>query len=201
MRNWENLYKKIGPLRYQSAESDCVPTTIVNGLTVLLERKLHPKLLQLIWALSLDQGGQDAGTGWVCCDVLSNLLTKWFERAHEDGYESKPLPYESRVIEGDAVRKRNVIRNHIVPCLESDGVVCLHTSSHYYLILGIENGTFMVFDCWWNDFETPKRLKGFGSYMGLVNTKWARKELKGCLVDSGYIWVHLLSKTGKSGAP
>jgi hypothetical protein len=193
LRNWDDLYKKIGPLRYQSSESDCVPTTLVNGLTVLFERRLNPKLLQLIWGLSLDREHM-TGTGWVCCDVLSDLLTKWFQRAHEDGYEKKQLPFTSRIIEGHSVDL-----NEILPCLNSGGVVCLSTADHYYLILGVdENQNFLVFDCWWSKTKTLKQLVKLGSYKGLVNTLWNRKQLQNILPK--YRWVHLLSKTGGSNA-
>jgi hypothetical protein len=197
LRNWDDLYKKIGPLRYQSSESDCVPTTLVNGLTVLFERRLNPKLLQLIWGLSLDRE-HETGTGWVCCDVLSNLLTKWFQRAYEDEYEKKQLPFTSRIIEGDSVHLGR--SNPILRCLNSGGVVCLSTADHYYLIVGVdEDEGFLVFDCWWDQMKTPNRLKKLGSYKGLVNTRWTRVQLQKIL--GKYRWVHLLSKTGGSKAP
>ena len=194
MRNWEALYKKIGPLRYQSSTSDCVPTTLINGLTVLLERQIEPRLLQLIWALSLDR--EKVGTGWVCCDVLSNLLSKWFDRAHEDGYEKAALPFTSKIIEGNSVHLRK--GNPILRCLNSDGVACLSTAEHYYLILGVENDKFLLFDCWWDKSNTPKRLQELGAYKGLVNTTWSREDLENILTD--FKWVHLLSKKGSVDA-
>ena len=153
MRDWESLYKKIGPLRYESSTSDCVPTTVINGLNVLFERHLHPKLLHLIWSLSMDRE-KKVGTGWVCCDVLSNLLSKWFERAHEDGYEKAQLPFTSKIIEGESVHLGK--SNPILRCLNNGGVACLSTADHYYLILGVENDNFLLFDCWWHKSKTPK---------------------------------------------
>lgn len=196
MRDWENLYKKIGPLRYQASLSDCVPTTIINGLAVLLEGHLHPKLHSLIGSLSAD-GLQ--GTGWVCCDTLSCLLTKWFERAHQDGYyqkgfEKKALPFSSKIIEGKAVHLGK--SNPLLRCINGGGVACLttgHKSDHYSLLLGVEDGHFLGFDCWWDDKGTPKRLENLASYRGLVNVTWSREELQKELERSP--WVHLLGKS------
>ena len=193
MRDWKFLYKKIGPLRYQASLSDCVPTTIINGLTVLLERRLHPKLHQLIWSLAVDREGL-LGTGWVCCDTLSSLLTKWFERAHQDSYETEALPFTSKIIEGDAVHLRR--SNALLRCLNGGGVACLTTgreSDHYSLLLGYENETFLGFDSWWDEKSTPKRLKTLPSYKGLVNITWTRDELQAEVERSR--WVHLLSKS------
>jgi hypothetical protein len=187
MCKWESLYKKIGPLRYQSSTHDCVPTTVINALTVLFERQLHPKLLHLIWSLSMDG---DKGTGWVCCDVLSTLLSKWFERAHQDGYEKEKLPFTSKIIEDESVHLGK--SNQILRCLNSGGVACLSTATHYYLILGVEDDNFLLFDCCWHKSKTPKQLKELDSYKGLVNTRWSRGKLEDDL--SNFKWVHLLCK-------
>lgn len=192
MRNWEELYQKIGPLRYQASTSDCVPTTIINGLAVLLGRHIHPKLHQLIWALAGDQD-RHGGTGWVCCDTLSVLLSKWFQRAHEDGREKEPLPFSSQVIEGDLVNLKE--NGALMRCMKGGGVACLTTgknADHYALLIGIEGDVFIGFDSWWEGKKTARRIEEFASYKGIINMKWTREELAQVLHNSG--WVHLLGR-------
>lgn len=194
MDKWERLYNKIGPLRYQSSTGDCVPTTIVNGLSVLVKRPLHPTLLKLIWSLSVDQ----EVTGWVCCDTLSSLLAKWFERAHKDNYEKgSELSYTSRIIEGEAVHLGP--RNLLDQCLRKQGVACMSigkSSNHYVLILGFENDRYLGFNCLWDENKTPQRLENLASYKGLVNITWSRKELEKIIPNPSDValrWMHLLT--------
>ena len=96
MRDWKRLYKRIGPLRYQASQSDCVPTTVVNGLIVVMETQLKPRLLQLVWNASIDS---KAGTGCVGSQVISDVLNAWFSRARDDGYEKNRLPFKSEIVE------------------------------------------------------------------------------------------------------
>ena len=194
MDKWERLYNKIGPLRYQSSTGDCVPTTIVNGLSVLVKRPLHPTLLKLIWSLSVDQ----EVTGWVCCDTLSSLLAKWFERAHKDNYEKgSKLRYTSRIIEGVAVHLGP--NNLLDQCLKNQGVACMSIgkkSDHYVLILGFENDRYLGFNCLWDENKTPQQLENLASYKGLVNITWSRKELEKIIPNPSDVvlrWMHLLT--------
>ena len=194
MDKWERLYNKIGPLRYQSSTGDCVPTTIVNGLSVLVKRPLHPTLLKLIWSLSVDQ----EVTGWVCCDTLSSLLAKWFERAHKDNYEKgSKLRYTSRIIEGVAVHLGP--NNLLDQCLKKQGVACMSIgkkSDHYVLILGFENDRYLGFNCLWDENKTPQQLENLASYKGLVNITWSRKELEKIIPNPSDValrWMHLLT--------
>ena len=194
MDKWERLYNKIGPLRYQSSTGDCVPTTIVNGLSVLVKRPLHPTLLKLIWSLSVDQ----EVTGWVCCDTLSSLLAKWFERAHKDNYEKgSKLRYTSRIIEGVAVHLGP--NNLLDQCLKHQGVACMSIgkkSDHYVLILGFENDRYLGFNCLWDENKTPQQLENLASYKGLVNITWSRKELEKIIPNPSDValrWMHLLT--------
>jgi hypothetical protein len=193
MDKWTRLYQKIGPLRYQSSTGDCVPTTLLNALSVLLQRPLHPTLLKLIWALSVDTDV----TGWVCCDSLSSLLTKWFERAHKDDYETRKLPFTSRIIEGSDVHLGS--RNLLDKCLQRQGVACMSIgkeSEHYVLILGFENDRYLGFNCLWDKESTPQNLTDLASYKGLVNATWSRQELEDLIPRSrnvGLRWMHLLA--------
>lgn len=188
MRDWSALHRNIGPLRYQSSDSDCVPTTVINALSVLFEKRLHPKLCQLIWALSVDREGIK-GTGWVCCDALATFLSKWFERAHQDGYAKESLPYTSRILEGESVHLGP--GNAVLRCLNSGGVACVATEDHYYLLLDANRDEFLGFDCWW-DKHKSRTIEEFSEYKGLVNTRWSRKDLEQVLGNGR--WVHLIGR-------
>lgn len=191
-RDWQHLYEKIGPLRYQASNSDCVPTTIINGLAILMESKLHPKLHQLIGALAGDQD-KNGGTGFVSCDTLSVLLDIWFQRAHQDNRADGPLPFTSEIIESTTVNLDK--RGRLLRCLSGGGVACLVTgkkSDHYSLLIGIENDNFLGFDCWWDGRKTAREIEKFVAYKGIVNIQWTRAELEKELQQSG--WVHLLGR-------
>lgn len=196
MRDWKQLCKKIGPLRYQSSDSDCVPTTVINGLNVLLQRQIHPKLLHLIWSISLDRE-EKIGTGFVCCDLLPDLLQKWFELAPEDGYEpnlNESVSYGSRILKGSAVHIGQ--RNPIVHCLNGGGVGILLVADHYYLIVGFEAEKFLLFDCLWNKDEHMPELQVqkdlAQQYWGIVNAVWTREKMETELSKDK--WVHLLER-------
>jgi hypothetical protein len=186
----ELFIPKIGPLRYQASTSDCVPTTIINGVSILLEAPLHPKLHQLIWALAGDH--KNGGTGWVCCDTLAALLSRWFQRAHQDERAGESLPFTSEIIEGDSINLKR--GGKLLRCLSSGGVACLATgknADHYALLIGTDEDYFLGFDSWW-DKKTAKRLEAFVTYKGMVNIKWNRTELETELQQSS--WVHLLGR-------
>ena len=191
MRDWKRLYKRIGPLRYQASESDCVPTTVVNGLIVVMETQLKPRLLQLVWNVSIDS---KAGTGCVGSQVISDVLNAWFSRARDDGYEKSRLPFKSEIVEGGKVHlDRN---NPIGRCLNGGGVVCITTKNgtHYSLILAEDNGKYMLFDPWWS----PSRSKDdFLDYHGLVNQVWDRDRLLDELKKPNNKWIHLISKVAQ----
>lgn len=160
-----------------------MPTTIINGLTVLLERRISPQLHRLIWGVAVDREGV-AGTGWVSSKTLSDLLSNWFALAWKDGYEDGggPLPYTSEIVAGGEERKVAMGRNNpLSRCLNGGGVACLSTGKkgdHYSLVLGVENGTYLGFDCWWDEKKTPRRLVELNQYYGLVNVTWSRDELE-----------------------
>jgi len=192
MQDWESLYHKIGPLRYQASASDCVPTTIINGLAVLMGRPLHSKLHQLVWALAGDQD-KHGGTGWVCCDTLAVLLSKWFDRAHEDGREKGELPFTSEIIEGKRVDLAT--NGALLRCLRDGGVACLTTgerADHYSLLMAREGDEFIGFDSFWEGKKTAKRLESFAAYKGMVNIRWTKEELGNELHKGS--WVHLLGR-------
>jgi len=142
--DWKKLSKTIGPLRYQMSECDCVPTTIINALLVVRKRRLKPKLLHLIWSVSLDFNKE--GTGYVSSQLLAHVLQSWFDRALSDGYETRTPNVTSEIIEGETVHLNQ--SNRIARCLNAGGVACLTTENggHYSLLLAQEGNDYLYRD-------------------------------------------------------
>lgn len=201
MNRWKTLASKIGPLRYQSSEADCVPTSVVNGLLVVMGKPISAKLLQLIWSVSIDDG---EGTGYVGCSVIADILQSWFKRSHQDGKEKKSLPYSSEIIEGETVGLHR--NNALARCLNGGGVACITTDkgAHYLLVLAEENSQYLMFDPTW-PMDKPSRktaakvkenlLVGSGEdYNGLVNLIWSRERFQKEITGKHNQWMHLIHK-------
>lgn len=189
--DWKKLSKTIGPLRYQMSEADCVPTTIINALLVVRKRKLKPKLLHLIWSVSLDFSKE--GTGFVSSQLLAYVLQSWFDRALADRYEARKPNLKSEILEGNDVHLGQ--GNRIARCLNLGGVACLTTydGGHYSLLLGQEGNEYLGFDPWWQEsFASKKHIECFQDYHGIVNMRWSREELLAELSRKSNQWIHLI---------
>ena len=194
MRDWKAVARKTGPLRYQMSESDCVPTTVVNGMIFLLQRRIHPRLLNMIWHISVET---KTGCGWVTSQLLSDVLNSWFTRAHYDGNEKDVLPFESRIIEDDAAHlERN---NTLMRALNAGGVCCLTVNNgrHYILVLATNGRQFLAFDPYWNrTIASTSHQDAFSIYHGLVNTEFTRAEIQESLSVSNNKWLHVIAPLG-----
>ncbi len=190
--DWKKLSDEIGPLRYQMSEADCVPTTIINALLVVRRRPLKPKLLHLIWSVSIDQNAK--GTGWACSQLLAHVLQSWFTYASTDKYERGKILLRSDIVEGENVSLDK--NNRIARCLNSKGVVCLTTSNggHYCLLITKEENYYLGFDPSWNSYySTPEHSDDYRQYHGLVNVCWTREELISELSLEANKWIHTIS--------
>lgn len=190
--DWKKLSKRIGPLRYQMSECDCVPTTIINALLVVRKRRLKPKLLHLIWSVSLDFSKE--GTGFVSSQLLAHVLQSWFEPALADGYETRKPNFKSEILEGEDVHLNR--SNRIARCLNAGGVACLTTEDggHYSLLLAQEGSDYIGFDPWWlESYSSKGHLDNFQKYHGIANTRWTRDELLSELNKKSNRWIHLIS--------
>jgi hypothetical protein len=189
--NWKKIASKIGPLRYQMSESDCVPTTIVNAMMFLLQRRIHPRLLSLIWHISVETKG---GSGWVSSRLLSDALNIWFTDAHLDKNEKGSLPLKSKIIEGDAAHlERN---NGLMRALNAGGVCCLtmHEGRHYALLLATEQDQYLLFDPWWTKaFGSSSHQEKYSAYFGLVNSTCTRDQLAETLRSENNQWCHVIA--------
>lgn len=193
MQDWKTLQQKIGPLRYQTSKSDCVPTTVINGLLMVTKAQLNPKLQKLIWNVSLDSN--DGPTGWVSCQLLSDTLNAWFKRADQDKYESKQkLRFKSEIL--DEKSKTPPGLDSIRSCLKLNGVACITTEkgTHYSLIVAEEGDRFLGFDPWWSGDQTQEEnLTKFEKYCGLINVEWEKEALSKLLAVKKNRWIHLVS--------
>jgi len=190
LRDWDAIRRKIGPLRYQSSESDCVPTAIVNGLLFLLRRRLHPRLLQMIWSVSLETR---AGTGYTSCHTLSTILQNWFSFAHEDGFEQEEMPFISTVVEGESVHlSRN---NPLTRTLNYDGIAFLVTNdgAHYVLLHTHKRGNYFGFDPYYKVRKGAKSQNAiYDDCSGLANVRFTRGELEKLFKVDSNKWLHLV---------
>ncbi len=188
--DYQKLRRKIGPLRYQSSESDCVPTTVVNGLLVLLGRRIHPRLLHMIWAISLDASH---GTGSVSCHTLSSILNNWFTSAYQDGWEKGQLPFVSDIIEGDAVHLRR--NNPLTRSINAGGICFLVTSNggHYSLLHSVNGGEYIGFDPYLKLRKgSIEQSRIYAEYSGLANVIYQRHEIDELFRDDGNQWLHVI---------
>ena len=191
IKKFEVLAAKIGPLRYQVTNEDCVPVTLINALLFLSRQRLHPKLVRLIWTIGIDQSNYK--TGWVASYLLADLLKSWSEYASKDDQKNKPMRIKSQVITDESVNLEK--DGLLMKCLDSGGVACITIGNgdHYAALLGYENGDFIGFDSLWKkNFASPMFMKNYSDYCGLVNSKWKRNKLLTELKNNK--WAHLISK-------
>jgi hypothetical protein len=198
LESFKAVYKKVGPLRYQMADADCVPTTVVNSLLFVTRKTVPHRLMRLIWTSSLDQ---PRGTGWVCSRILSDVLHAWFTMSSFDG-EAKKLTlaaFRSEVKQGKDVSLRR-----IVTTLKTGGAVCLTTEngSHYALLHSHNQGKeFYGFDpTWLGPTKGKTALEHSDKTFGMVNIVWTCEELQNILEDENNQFIHLISPRAASAA-
>lgn len=188
--DFKKISAAVGPLRYQSSTSDCVPTTVINALLVLLQKRLDPALIRFIWAASLDLG--KAGTGSVGSKILAHVLESWFEHAADDKYVKSALNFRSEIISGDSAHLGP--NNALIRCLNNGGVACIMTGGDHYSLLLCRSGlTYFGFDPYWNTHQVKRAgTVDYSKYHGLVNRSWSRKELLEGLSANENKWFHLI---------
>lgn len=191
LARFEAIYKAVGPLRYQMADADCVPTTVVNGFLFATGKHLPPQLLRLIWSASLDQ---PSGTGWVCSQLLADVLQAWFSMAQYDGAKKHFSSFQSFTKQGEDVSlKRN---NSLVATLNEGGVVCITVlkGGHYSLLHSHSDGkVFFGFDPTWpSPRKRAKALDLAAKSYGMCNALWTRDELQSELSHVENKFLHFI---------
>jgi hypothetical protein len=145
-------------------------------------------------------GNRGEGSGWVCCQLLSDTINAWarWSYQHEsDGYSvgdnfvrgkkkiRQICKLNSDIFSGDISLEQN---NQIPRCLNSGGVVCIATeeAGHYELLLEKDGERFLGFDPSW---KPDRDLSQFEDYCGFVNRTWTRKELVAELGTSRWVQI------------
>lgn len=187
-KEWKSLAAEIGPLRYQMSESDCAPTTVINALLLIYQRRLPTALVRMIWSLGADF---DSGTGSVGTHMLAAALDVWFRKARADEHEEHDYALSSYIYKRDNFRE-------ITKTLKKQGVCCISISegTHYVVLVALEEGKYLLFDPGWNKkFQSPAHTEEFKKYCGLANRSFTKQEL---IAELGHEYnkeVHILKHT------
>ncbi len=129
--------------RQQASNYDCVPTTFMNALTYLFDRReIPPFVIQRIYRECLDVEASRGTSGQAVRDLgfwLSNYKEKSFSK----------FAVESKFITGEQVHLRQ--RSKILRCLNDDGAALLSVyagdqSLHYILAFKCEDGWLYCYD-------------------------------------------------------
>jgi hypothetical protein len=191
LARFETIYKSVGPLRYQMADADCVPTTVVNGLLFTTQKHLPPQLLRLIWSASLDQR---SGTGWVCSQLLAEVLQAWFSLSQYDGAKKSLNTFQSFTRQDEQVSLKQ--NNSLVTTLNEGGVVCITVlkGGHYSLLHSHLGGKlFFGFDPTWPSArKRTKVLQLAEESFGMCNAVWTRDEILSELSHADNKFLHII---------
>lgn len=133
------------PLKYQSTEYDCGPTTVINSVNYLFNREeIPPDVLRNIMLYCLDgynnkgEAGKKGTTG-----MAMLFLANWLNQFGK----VKKWPISCKVITGKNV---SISQNSlVVGCLQSGGAVVARVMLgwwHYVLLTGIDNEYIYLFD-------------------------------------------------------
>lgn len=129
------------PLQYQITEYDCVPTTIINGIQVLLKRDdILPEVIKLIYLYSLDARDKNGkiggrGTSYNAIELICNSINE--------------LPNFNIIMK--MFRGKDVSLERISDGIKNGGVACVriyYNSNlyHYILVVNIDDDNIYAFD-------------------------------------------------------
>lgn len=143
------------PLKYQSTEYDCGPTTLMNAMNFLFEReKIPPEVIRHIMLYTLDmfdrrgEAGKSGTSG-----MAMQFLTNWLNHYNK---AKRNFPIAVERLTGSAVHVGRDSR--VTECLRLGGaaIARVHlTVWHYVLFTGVEEENVLIFDPYF-------RKNGFG---------------------------------------
>ena len=157
------------PLRYQFSEYDCGPTTMLNAVSFLFERReIPPEIIRNVMLYSLDcysmkgEPGR-AGTSRMAMMFLSNWL---------DGFgKVTKLPLFSRYLSAREVCIGQ--ESYVSDALMRGGVAVVrlyYDVEHYALLTEEKDGMVLMFDPWYLPEEAGKReFAGTGIEVDLMH--------------------------------
>lgn len=170
------------PLQYQISEYDCVPTSFVNAVSWLFERKeIPPMVIRSIYMYSLDTVGKDARLGLAGTSKYAvKLLGSWLS-----SYKFKKFSVKTEFLEGEDVHLEESGR--IVRCLEERGVALCNIfldsrQDHYLMLVSLHEDFVYCFDPYYRKTIrglTSKVQKIKGDTLRSPNLKIHRQWLDG----------------------
>lgn len=134
------------PLKYQSSEYDCVPTTFLNAINFLFDRKnIPPEVIKAVMLYSLDtfnrngEVGKDGTTGFAI-EFLCNWLNSYNKvkgfKVECERLDEKSVDFEKN--------------NELINCLNNGGVILarvyLSNTYHYVLMTHMDKDSVYLFD-------------------------------------------------------
>jgi len=129
------------PFRYQTTEYDCVPTTFINALQYLFDRReIPPQVIQKIMQYSLDtvtvnkKGEYGKGSGTT--GLAIEMILQWLSNHSKGSFAFKRCEY----VELEQVHLRQ--NNKIMSCINNGGIALVSVWTgrmyHYILALGLD---------------------------------------------------------------
>lgn len=133
------------PLKYQSTEYDCGPTTVLNGVSFLFERdEIPPDVIKYIMLYCLDgynnkgEAGKKGTTG-----MAMLFLANWLNQFGK----VKKWNIQCEVMTGETVYIGQ--NSQVVQCLKTGGAVVARVMLgcwHYVLLTGVDDEYIYLFD-------------------------------------------------------
>lgn len=197
---WKDKQDEVGALRLQSSDGDCVPTTVINALLYLTGDRIHPKLQRLIWSVALDEGPL---TGWVGCQLVSDVISAWSDWTHKDGNAgNKKRKFISEIRANHVAKKFDVTQTlkDIHDCIEAEGVVCLtcNKGGHYALLHSFDGSFYYGFDSYFSNGDRllEAAFTKCNDLSSMTNFMISKPKLENLLKDKDESnqWVHLIKR-------
>lgn len=134
------------PLHYQVSEYDCVPTTLINAVSLLFHRReIPPMVIRHIFLYCLDTVGKDSrfgvgGTSKYAVRLVGNWL---------NAYKMKRFSVRTQFLEQGEVDFG--LNGRVAQCLGREGVVLCNMlltpkEEHYVLVMGMDDQWIYCFD-------------------------------------------------------
>lgn len=151
------------PLSYQLSEYDCGPTTVLNALSYLFDRKeIAPDLIKLIHMYCMDGfnvSGEigKTGTSYMAMNFIGNWLNQY--------RVMRKLPICCEPLKSEEIRIDPASR--IVTCLQRGGCAVARvdlSGGHYVLLTGVEEEKICLFDPYFRG--NPPQRKGIEMVAG-----------------------------------
>lgn len=170
------------PFRQQASGYDCVPTTLINGISYLFSREeIPPFIVHRVYKECMDL---EAFRGTSSRAIQE--LGFWLSNYHEKRY--KKFAVEAEYLCGNQVHLKH--SSKIIQCINSNGValLCVHTTDnnwHYILCFRLEGDWLHCYDPFprtkrFIDHETVKFVTATGQHEPnlIVHLDWLDKNFK-----------------------